>query len=289
MKSLLYLTLSFDLATNILNDQEISHFITFLQIVMMGDLQTNGQIVDRVIVSNLRKLQLGEICINLSLQNVGSVMVTKHKGHTKPACKTDFTLSAKNSNLDRLPSGASRINLKDSTITSLATDTNIKELSISNSAVKVLDIAKPFEEGSTATFISSNIDTLQKLEMGHASRLTIQHTTIDVLASEGLILRGGSTEIKSSFAVTVLDDSVLLGADATLHIENYSEQLRISVLKYDVQKPSAADYFYFWAFIVSVVLLVVFFFILVGMKCYKGKNKYTFVSQKHIHQTIETS
>nr|XP_045604725.1 uncharacterized protein LOC123762317 [Procambarus clarkii] len=249
------------------------HYSDGNQVVRLEEVETNDQVVERVTVTGARKLLLGDSCVNISLEEVAEVVVARG---TRPLCNTDLELSAKKSTLDRLPDWVSRIHLEESSVISIVTAASITSLTVINCVIKVLDISKPLPAGSVAKFISSSIDTLQRLEIGAGSTLTLEHLTIDVLASKGLILRGGHTEIRSSSATTVMDDSLALGSEATLSIVNFSGELKVGVL-IDTETNLCYSKTYFWTMITALtlfaVLCLIALFIIFARRRKRSSNK----------------
>ncbi|XP_042205337.1 uncharacterized protein LOC121854692 isoform X2 [Homarus americanus] len=260
------------------------------QEVKLEELLTDGQAVQQVAVFNARKLRLSDaVCVNFLLENVSEVVVVAAGEGSSDCQAAELELSVSSSTLNRLPAQVRSVQLRDSSVTSFTTTSSITRLTIINSVIKILLLSQPLSAGSSASFTSTAIDTLQKLEVAAGATLTMVHTTIDVVASRGLILRGGNTEIKSSSATTMLHDSVLVGQAATLTIENHSGQLRVAVLTLADQHPCYLKDFFFWGFITSLVVLVVVCVVWVYLWHRRRKQARIFTSRRYFHTATDGS
>lgn len=185
-----------------------------------------GPLVGTVVVSNARWLNVSEkMCVNITVKNVAQVVTEKGEGDS---CKVNIKLSARNSTLDRLPNWTSQVYLEDSNIISLSTNASVTQLTVINSAIKVVNISQPLPEGASATFVSVDINTLQRLSVEGGSDVFFYKSNISVLSSEGLLLsNGGTVTLRDSSTASVSEDSVVISPGATLSLENYTGSLTV--------------------------------------------------------------
>ncbi|XP_069938147.1 uncharacterized protein [Cherax quadricarinatus] len=222
--------------------------------------------VQKVFVHNAVKLQLSEsMCVNVMLINVVDVVVVRGEGYP---CEAGLQLLVRNSTLDRLPSQVSYVHLEHSIFTSLATALNINHLIVINSTIKVLDISSPLQN-ITSNFISSKIDTLEKLHVANGSEFILYKSSVDIISSHGLIIKGHVVLTESSI-YSPLEKSVIMFPGASLKLEKFSGNLAVKVkiqeLNNDrpqvIQRPfepciNIPYKSYFEAFIMCLILLII--------------------------------
>ncbi|KAG7177141.1 hypothetical protein Hamer_G000384 [Homarus americanus] len=193
------------------------------QVVNMVE-QVN-ETVQKVFVYNAVKLQLSEaVCVSVMVNNVADVVVVKGEEHP---CDRHLTFSATNSTLNRLPSQVDHVHLEDTNITSLAIRVNITQLNVINSIIKVLDISSFF---STVNFVSTHIDTFQRLHVTYGSELLLQRTKVDVLSPQAVVIDGGNLVMRNSSAITVAEESVVMYPGSKLNLEQFSGNLRVKAM-----------------------------------------------------------
>ncbi|XP_042226070.1 uncharacterized protein LOC121869041 [Homarus americanus] len=196
------------------------------QVVNMVE-QVN-ETVQKVFVYNAVKLQLSEaVCVSVMVNNVADVVVVKGEEHP---CDRHLTFSATNSTLNRLPSQVDHVHLQDSNITSLAVKVNITQLTVINSIIKVLDISSLFTFGASINFVSTHIDTLQRLHVTNGSELLLQRTKVDVLSPQAVVIDGGNLVMRNSSAITVAEESVVMYPGSKLNLEQFSGNLRVKAM-----------------------------------------------------------
>ncbi|XP_071530322.1 uncharacterized protein [Panulirus ornatus] len=185
-----------------------------------------GSLVHKVVVSHARRLNMSEgMCVNLTINNVTDLIVVEDEGGEP--CKVNLELTARDSTLNRLPRWTSQMHLEDSTVNLLASDASIIQLTVVNSAIKVINISQPLQEGATATFLSSSIDTLERLIAERGSDILLYKTTVGVVSPIGLLLNGGNVTLRESSTATASGDSVLITPGSSLRLENYTGSLTV--------------------------------------------------------------
>ncbi|KAK4320742.1 hypothetical protein Pmani_008399 [Petrolisthes manimaculis] len=265
------------------------------QTVSVSNVGVNDPTITRVVLSNARHLEVSvAVCINLTLQAVTQAQVAVEEGHEcreRQSCVGDqcegnnydsLEFSANNTGLDHIPGWATKIHLDHCRATSLALKNHIQSLYVANSDIKVLDLANPLDEGSSAKLVSTNIHTLQRLHTGPGSRLELRQSTIDVLASQGLVFNGGHVELVASAVVTVMDKGLALGSRATFHIRGFSGHIQIHVLDSNNEGGCKnSDDIYFWLFIVLVPLMTIILAALILVECVRKRRRSRYLGQSH--------
>ncbi|XP_069938168.1 uncharacterized protein [Cherax quadricarinatus] len=220
--------------------------------------------VQKVFVHNAVKLQLSEsMCVNIMLINVVDVVVVRGEGYP---CKAGLQLLVRNSTLDRLPSQVSYVHLEHSIFTSLATALNINRLIVINSTIKVLDISSPLQNSN---FISSKIDTLEKLHVANGSEFILYKSSVDSISSHGLIIKG-LVVLKESSINSPIEESVIMFPGASLKLDSFSGNLavKVKIQELNNDKPQVTqrscepcinipDKSYWEAFIACLILLII--------------------------------
>ncbi|XP_045604664.2 uncharacterized protein [Procambarus clarkii] len=214
-----------------------------------------GSSFQEVFVTNAEKLQLSEgVCVNVTIINVPDVdLVKSERDHCGPHLK----FSARLSILDRLPSQFSHVELKHCSVTSLATSINITNLIVANSNVETLDLVSPLQQGVSVDLISTKIETLTKLHVKKGSNLQILKSSVDHIASRGLIIEG-NVVLNESSTNTSLKDSVVMLPGATLTLNKHAGNLEVmatlpeSCNQLQHNEPSTG---YFIAFVVCLTLM----------------------------------
>lgn len=258
----------------------------------MSSAGVSDPAITRVVISNARQVEVAAaVCINLTLQAVTQVRVAVEEGECRntQSCVGDqcegnnadsLEFSATETNLDLVPGWATKIRLNHCRATSLALRNHIKSLYVENSEIKVLDLAHPLQKGCSATLVSTNIHTLQRLHTNPGSRLELRQSTIDVLASQGLVFNGGYVELVASTVVTVMDRGLSLGPRANLHIRDISGHIQVHVLDNNNEDGCKNSYdIYFWLFVTLVPLMSTILVVLIFVECVRKRRRTRYIGQ----------
>ncbi|XP_042890455.1 uncharacterized protein LOC122265293 [Penaeus japonicus] len=200
------------------------------QMVLMTE-RFNGS-VRKVSVNGASQLHLSEsLCVpRVSVNRVSEVVVVR--GESEPCQQSDVHLTVLNSLLDRLPNRVTHLHLENSKIGSLSSSAAaVKNITVFNSHIDVLDLSRPLGgagagagggAGASATFRDSTVRKMERLEMAGHSHLRMHRTSVNIVASKGLVLREGArVALVESTVWPLADDSVLLGGGASISLENY--------------------------------------------------------------------